>query len=275
MSDRAAPGARVGIMGRVPSRSDLTSAASHVVVGVLGTAWVIGLTSMAGPALLALALACATVVLAWGWPGTLGLPTPRGTVAVLLTGGAAVLLSVALREESPWLTWLPAALAVSMIAAFLHQLLRRDGRPRVAESVSSVVLGLAVLTSAVFLVPLSRTEAGSVLIIAGVGAAAVSAVTDLLGHYEPLRPWTPPLALVGGGLFAVAVAAVSGETWSALLLVGVACGGVSHAVRAVFAVLPTLAHARPRLVAALASVLVVGVVPYVVASGLLSAALPA
>jgi hypothetical protein len=258
----------------VPTRAELSTATSHVVVGVLGAAWVLGVTGLAGPVLLAVALGCATVVVAWGWAGTLGLPTPRGTVGVLLVGGAAVLLSVALRQESPWLTWLPAALAVSMIAAFLHQLLRRDGRPRVTESVSSVVLGLAVLTSAVFLVPLARTDAGSALIIAAVGAAAVSAVTDLLGRSPRLRPWTPPLALAAGGALGALVAALAGQPWVPLLLVGVACGGVSHAVRAVFAVLPTLAHARPRLVAALSSVLVVGVVPYVVASALLAAALP-
>lgn len=259
----------------MPSSRSLTTATSHVVVGVLGAAWVIGLTGLVGPGLLAVALACAIAVVAWGWAGTLGLPTPRGTLAVLLTGGTAVLLSVALRQESPWLTWLPAALAVSMIAAFLHQLLRRDGRPRVAESVSSVVLGLAVLTSAVFLIPLSRTDAGSMLIVAGVGAAAVSAVTDLVGRWESLRPWTAPLALAVGGAVGALVALAAGQPWSALLLVGVASAGVSHATRRVFEVLPTLAHARPRLVAALASVLVVGVVPYAVASTLLSRALPA
>ena len=69
------------------------------------------------------------------------------------------------------------------------------------------------------------------------------------------------------------VALLTGMPWTTWLLVGVASGALSHSMRAVMAPLPTLALARPRLVAALASVLVVGVVPYLVATAFVPGAL--
>lgn len=254
-------------------QAHLESATVHVALGSLGAAWLIGISAMAGPWLVAGALGVLVAVLAWGWAGTLGLPTPRGTLGVLLVGGATIVLSVGLRAEPPWLTWLPAALAVAMIVAFGHQLLRRDGRPRVVESVTSVVLGLALVTSAALTVPLSRTEPGALLIAAAMAAAGLSAISDLAGRWPAVRPWTVPASLLMGGAAGLGLALLGGQPWPGYLLVGVAAGGVSHAMRAVFSVLPTLAHARPRLVAALASVLVVGVIPYVVAGLLLPAAL--
>ena len=44
-----------------------------------------------------------------------------------------------------------------------------------------------------------------------------------------------------------------------------ASAAVSHALRAVLTPLPAMAQPRPRLIAAVTSVLVVGVVPYLVA----------
>lgn len=255
--------------GAVPSRRAMGLAGGTVV-----TAWVIGLTGLVGPTLVAAALGLAVLVLSWGWAGTLALPTPRGTVAVLLLGGAAIVLSVALRAEPPWLTWLPAALAVSMILAFGHQLLRRDGRPRVADSVTSVLFGLTVLTSGIFAIPLSRTDPGSALLLAAVAAAGVSSLTDLAGTRAVLRPWTIPAALLAGAAAAVLTAALTEQPWGVFFLVGVTSGGVSHVARAAFGTLPPLAHARPRLVASLTSVLIVLVLPYAAALALLPEALP-
>lgn len=262
------------IMAPVSSPEPTPVPTLPLAVGTVVTAWVIGLTGLVGPTLVAVALGLGVVLLAWGWAGTLGLPTPRGTVAVLLLGGSAIVLSVALRTEPPWLTWLPAALAVSLIVAFGHQLLRRDGRPRVADSVTSVLFGLAVLTSGIFAIPLARTDPGSAVLIGAVAAAAASSLTDLVLARPHLRPWTAPAALVAGGAAGVVTALLTAQPWSVLLLVGVASGGVSHAVRSLFGTLPPLAHSRPRLVASLTSVLLVLVLPYVVALALLPDALP-
>ena len=88
-------------------------------------------------------------------PGCWGCRSPRGTTSVLAFGTVAAVLTGALTRTDPFLRWMPAALALSMLVAFLHQLLRRDGRPRLVESVVSVVTGLAVVVSGACLVPLA------------------------------------------------------------------------------------------------------------------------
>lgn len=249
-------------------------APSAYVTGAVGVVVVVlALAAVAAPEVLALALAAGGAVLAWGWAGALGLPSPRGTLGVIVVGGVALVLSVVTRDGQPWLVWVPAALSIAMIAAFAHQLFRVDGRPRLVQSVSSVVLALALVASGVLLVPPAHTDQGVWLVIGALAAAAASAGTDLLGRYPFLQSWLTALAMTAGGLVAVLVALVGGMPWTTWLLLGVAAGALSHAMRSVMAPLPTLALARPRLVAALASVLVVGAVPYLVATAFLPEAL--
>lgn len=241
----------------------------------MGSALFLGLTAMAGPTTMALAVAVMIGVVAWGWAGVLGLPTPRGTAGVLLLGGLAIVVAVTLSEGDGHLSWLPGALAVSIITAFLHQLLRKDGRPRVAESVSAVLLALTLFTCAAFLVPLSRTDLGAALTLASGGGAAWSALVSLAARPGGARvaPWVVPLSLMVGGGGGALVSVFMPGPWSAMLLCGVIAAGVSLAVRSVFAPLATMAHARPRVVVALCSVLIVGIIPYAVALVLVPAAL--
>jgi hypothetical protein len=261
-------------MSRPRRRDALLTPSVLVTVAVAAVAGLLGAAAVASPLLLAVVLAACTVVLAWGWAGMLGLPTPRGTVGVIVVGGLALVVSVAVRDGAPWLGWVPAALSLAMIAAFTHQLLRRDGRPRVVESVSSVVLALALVACGVLMVPASHTAEGIALLLAALAAAVASAATDLTGRWPVLVPWTIALAMAAGGLAAVLVGLALGAPVSTWLLVGVAGGALSHAMRAVVAPLPSLAHPRPRLVSAVASVLVVGLVPYLAAQTFLSQALP-
>ncbi|QFG69552.1 hypothetical protein [Ornithinimicrobium pratense] len=246
----------------------------QLTLEVLAVALTLGIAAAASPVLLAVGLAACASVIAWGWAGALALPTPRGTFGVLALGGLALLAAVVGRDASPWLGWLPAAAALSMIAAFLHQLLRRDGRPRVVESVSAVVLALAVVGTGVLLVPASRTDLGIALVVGALAAAAASALTDLLGSLPAARPWLTPVALLAGAGAASAAAWLLGAPVLVWVLVGVASAALSHAARAVLGHLPTMAHPRPRLVAAIASVLAVGLVPYLVALTFVPGALP-
>ena len=234
---------------------------------VVAAAAFYGLTAWAGETTLVLALAVSMGVLAWGWAGALGLPTPRGTVAVLLVAGLSILFSVYVPEQGDQMSLLPGALAVSIMAAFLHQLLRRDGRPRVAESVSSVVFALAVFTCSAFFVPLSSTGAGVLFVIAALAAVVGSVLVSVVFRRlpEPLIPWMVPAMVLVGGIVGGAVGTLSVVSWATLALVGVLASGLSHAVRHAFSLIPTMTHARPRAVVALASVLIVGIIPYAAA----------
>lgn len=249
------------------------SAALVVALGVVGVALLLAVATLASPSALAVVLALCVGVLAWGWAGMLALPSPRGTLAVVLVGGLALVVAVLLTDSTPWLEWMPVALAFAMIASFVHQLLRQDGRPRVVESVSSVVLAVAVVSAGALFVPVSRTVEGIALVLAALAAAVASAGTDLLRTVPALRAWLTPLALVAGGAAAVLLAVLMDAPIGIWLLLGVASAALSHALRVVLAPLPTLAHPRPRLVAAVVSVLIVGLVPYLVALAYVPSAL--
>ena len=251
------------------ARRVLVPPSVEVAALVSCAALVIALTALARPTVLALALWIGGLIVAWGWAGMLALPSPRGTALVLVTGSLALVLSAALDRQAPWLDWVPAALALSVIAAFLHQLLRVDGRPRIVESVSAVVLALGVLTCGVLMVPLTHSDQGAALVAATLAGAAASSVSDTLGRWPAARPWLVPAALVTGGAASALVAVLLDQPWSIFLLSGVLAGAVSHAVRSVLRDLPTMAHARPRLVMAVSSVLVTGPVAYAVALALL------
>jgi len=224
-----------------------------VTVAVVALAGLLALTAFAGSLTVALAVAMAAGVMSWGWAGLLGLPSPRGTTFVLVVGSAGAIGTVLASVDEPYpLAWMPAALAGSMLVAFLHQLARRDGRPRLVSGAS--------------LVALPGAEHGAWVVAIAASAVAVSAVTDLAGGSPRLCAWLLPMAMLAGGAVAILVGNVAGVVgWGAAALLGVLAAGVSHAVRRVLATLPSISGARSQLASACASVLTGGVVVYVVA----------
>jgi hypothetical protein len=236
-----------------------------VTAAVLALAGLLSVTAFAGPPMVALAVALSGGVIAWGWPGLLGLPSPRGTTLVLAVGSAGALVTALATRDDPFLGWMPAALAGSVIVAFLHQLARRDGRPRLVESVASTITAIAIVVSGASLVSLPRMQNGAWVIAAACAALAVSAVTDLAGGSRRLSAWLLPMAMLAGGAAAILVGSGFGDIgWGAAALLGVLAAGVSHAVRRVLATLPAISTARSQLVSASASMLTGGVVVYIV-----------
>ena len=236
-----------------------------VTIAVAALAGLLTITAFAGPPMVALAIALSAGVISWGWAGLLGLPSPRGTTFVLVVGSAGAIGTVLATREDPFLAWMPAALAGAMVVAFLHQIARKDGRPRLVESIAAIITAIAIVVSGASLVALPRTEHGAWVVAIASAAIAVSAVTDLAGGSRRLCAWLLPLAMLAGGVVAVLVGHRLGAPgWGAAALLGVLAAGVSHAVRRVLATLPAISGARSQLVSASASVLTGGVVVYVV-----------
>lgn len=236
-----------------------------VTIAVAALGGLLTISAFAGPVLVAVAVALAAGIMAWGWSGLLGLPSPRGTAFVLAVGSVAAIGTALATRTDPLLVWMPAALAGSVIVAFLHQLARRDGRPRLVESIASTITAIAIVVSGACLVVMPRTLHGAWVVALAASAMAVSALTDLFGGMPRLRAWLLPLAMLAGGLAAIAVGLMSGVvTWGPAALLGVLTAGVSHALRRVLAMLPAISGARSQLVSACASVLTGGVVVYVV-----------
>jgi hypothetical protein len=236
-----------------------------VTVAVVALAALLTFTAFAGPAMIALTVALCAGIIAWGWAGLLGLPSPRGTTLVLAVGSAGAIGTALATSQDPFLAWMPAALAGSMLVAFGHQLARRDGRPRLVESISATITAIAIVVSGASLIALSRSEHGPWVVAIAATAMAVSALTDLAGGSRRLRAWLLPLGMLVGGIAAILVGYRLGAVgWGAAALLGVLSAGVSHAVRRVLATLPAISGARSQLVSASASVLTGGVVVYVV-----------
>lgn len=241
-----------------------TSSRRPLAVGsTIALSALVALTGYAHPLLVSLAVGLAGLVLAWGWPVLLGLPSRFGTSVVLVIGTVACTAASGLATDEPFLRWVPAALAVSLIVAFLHQLLRRDGRPRLTESVAASGAGLAIIASGVSYIPLPQTRGGSQTLAVAMAALAFAALADLAVPTSRLRAWALPLAMVVGGVAGLAVALQAGRPSPATgALIGVLVAGTSHAVRRILAVLPSMVSSRSQLVSGAASVLLCGVVVY-------------
>jgi hypothetical protein len=233
-----------------------TAGLSVVLAGLLG------LGAYAGTVPLAAAALAVVLVLAWGWPALVDLPSPRGTTAVLALGGAASVLSVALTDAEPRLNWLALAIAGSVVAEFVHQLLRRDGRPRLVESVSGTIAGLVVLGSLSSVLALVDAPAGP----AGVLTWAVAVAVALLAL---LAPVSSRIIIVVGALLAAVAGGLLGMllddgTLLAGALTGVLCGAVALVVSRLLAVLPAAGRAPGWLALAAAPLATSGMVAYVV-----------
>ena len=236
-----------------------------VTLAVVALAALLTFTAFAGPPMVALTVALCAGIIAWGWAGLLGLPSPRGTTLVLAVGSAGAIGTALATSQDPFLAWMPAALAGSMIVAFGHQLARRDGRPRLVESISATITAIAIVVSGASLIALSRSEHGPWVLAIAAAAMAVSALTDLAGGSRRFNAWLLPLGMLVGGFAAILIGHGLGAVgWGAAALLGVLSAGVSHAIRRVLATLPAISGARSQLVSASASVLTGGVVVYVV-----------
>ena len=236
-----------------------------VTIAVLALAGLVTISAFAGPVLVAVSVALAAGVMAWGWPALLGLPSPRGSAFILAVGSLAAIGTVLTTTSDPYLNRMPAALAGSMLVAFVHQLARRDGRPRLVESIASNITAIAIVVSGASLVALPRTPHGDWVVAISASAVAVSALTDLVGGSRRLRAWLLPLAMLFGGAVAIVVGVTLADVgWGAAALLGVLAAGISHATRRALAMLPSISAARSQLVSASASVLTGGVVIYVV-----------
>ena len=151
----------------------------------------------AGRPALVVAVVLICSVVAAGWTTLLDLPSPRGTTTVVAAAGGLAAVAVALTRDEPLLEWLAPALAVAVVGEFVHQLGRRDGRPRMVESVCGSVAGIVVLGSFASVVALSRsplTADGVVVWTLPVGLAVALQGLPLPGRVAV------PLAVVAAGL---------------------------------------------------------------------------
>ncbi|NAZ84287.1 hypothetical protein GTR02_21010 [Kineococcus sp. R8] len=234
----------------------------------------VAVAAFAPSGLLTVAVVLVGLLVAVGWSPLLDLPSRRGTAAVVALAAAAAAVTVVLRTatgEDP-LTVLPAAAALALLLAFVHQLLRRDGRPRLVESVTGSVTGQSVVVLAAAWVALPGTVAGAAFAAVVLSALAASAAVCAVGW--PLRV-AGPVSLVAGaaaGWLASGLAAllgagdvVSDVRWSvAGVVAGLGAGLLSASWRAHSERLPGVHGLSAALAVAAAPVAMAGAGAYVV-----------
>lgn len=212
-------------------------------------------------ALVVVALGCG---LAWGWPRLINLPSPRGTSSVL--AGTAVALAVTMLASGAGdrTRWAGAVLCVGLIASFLHQLLRQDGRPRLVMTLAGTALGLGILgAGAYYIAAIDTHEARRLMLAVGLAALAGSVLDGVAGATSRRLELGAGQCLLGA---AVAMAAViAGADVLGAALAGAAAGLLSWACLRTTVTLATSAHTRAQVAAGCACVLVCGLIPVAVA----------
>ena len=185
--------------------------------------------SFVGSAAVVAVLAIAAIGLALGWPRLLGLPSPTGSsVVIALTGVFAIGAAVAVGTLVP----LIAVLGFAVVAAFLHEMVRRDGRPRLTESVSGTVTGAVAASSAAGWVVVSEVGPPAVVITAAGAALTVSALAALL----PLERAQAALvaSFVGLGVGVAMADVLTGLGTGTGAVLGAGAGLFTSSVRAFF-----------------------------------------
>ena len=96
--------------------------ASGALAGVLagGAVAVSSALPVGGVAFVSLALG---LVLAWGWPRLVNLPSPRGTSTVLALTAVALTATMVAGDAGDRTRWAGAVVSLGLIASFLHQLI--------------------------------------------------------------------------------------------------------------------------------------------------------
>ena len=231
-----------------------------IVIATAVFAVLLAVAVVADHVLGAAAVAWLGLALAWGWPELLGSSSRFGSSLAIGLAGVLAPVVVALTPDEPYLRHVPVVVAGAVLAMFLHQLVRKDGRPRLTQSVATGAAGIAIAIIGVAWVPLGRTSGGAEAVVVVVAALAVSAVADLAAPIAKARPWMVAIA-AGLGFFAGGISGLLIDEVGVLggVVLGVVTAGLAHVMRRVLWVLPPIRGIRGQLTAAAASVLVTGV----------------
>lgn len=242
---------------RVSTRAVLTAvAAALVAVGGYLATLRYGELPLAG------VVGALALVFAIGWPMLTDLPSRAGSGAVVGLGGSGAVAVVYLTVGQPYLRALPVVFGAAILLTFVNELLRRDGRGHLVESVSGTVAGTLIAACAAGWVATQRAPGGAGLVITGAVALAAGSAFRVL----PVRGWagiavTTFAAVVAGALCG---RFLPGLDPTAGALLGVAVGVLVSTIHDLFDRLPALARIPASLAATVLPVPVTGVLVYVV-----------
>lgn len=226
-------------------------------------AGVVALGAATTPAVMVGALLVAIVIFALGWPRLVDLPTYRGSAVVVgVTGVAAVVVCAVAPPQT-----LGIVMGLAVVAAFFHQMLRRDGRPRLVESISGVVAGETIVVAAAQWIAVDFHAGYDTLALVGALALAVAVLATALPLSEPASAVLATVLAAGIGLLLGWQLPPVGVYAGAV--VGGGVGIITAALHILFGRFPGAGRRSPALAAAMTPLLVAAV-PVYLATGFLA-----
>lgn len=176
---------------------------------------------------------------------------------VLALAGAGV-LAATVRDD---LRWLPAAVALGIVASFFHQLLRPPPREGLVLTLVAAFGGLVLLASGALLLASGHDSGARPVVVVAMIAAAAGVVGDLLVPVRVIRLFLGFVVLLVGMAAAGLAASRSDQlTVLAALGIGAAAATVSWSFRRVLALQPALLGVLGQVAVGAASVLLTGAV---------------
>lgn len=221
------------------------------------------LAGYAGSAVLAGAAALIVVVVAMGWAVLLQLPGTRGTsLVIMLTGWTAIGVAWWGRREAQPLAAFAVVVAFAVLVAFAHELLRRDGRTRLVESVTGTLAGQVVALLAAGWVLLPGTAPGWAAVAVAAATVGASRLTAGIPLPAPVAGW---VSLVVGAAAGSAVATqLVTDSMQACVVSALAVAAVVAGLDRLLGALSPGRGPAGLLAAAAAPVSLVGMVAYAV-----------
>ncbi|MDF8265561.1 hypothetical protein [Luteipulveratus flavus] len=242
-----------------PVLTPVAALSAALVSGVLVAGAAVSDVATAG------AFVVGALVLAVGWPRLLAVPSAGGVRVVVVLTAVLVAGVSALGEDERGMRWLPTVLAVALLAAFGHQLLRKDGRRRLVVTLASTCLAIGILGSGGFYLAALDERTGRQLVVAAVVACTIGMVVDVALARTSLAEWGLPVAMAASGIVAFVLAQSWGVRWSAMVLAAVAAPLVAQPVRRLLGHSSTARDRGAQVALGAASVLAAGITAYAVA----------
>ena len=177
-------------------------------------------------------------------------------------GGVGAVFAVQEVPAQPYLRYLPVLFACAILLAFVNELLRRDGRPRMVESVAGTITGTLLAVAVAGWIAIGRTPGGEPLVVAGALALAVGSAVVAL----PLGPWLGAFvtSVAGAGAGALAGLVLDNIDVVAGSVLGLAVGVLVSTMHVLFDRLDSMKRRRPAIAAVALPVTVTGILVYVV-----------
>lgn len=183
-------------------------------------------------------------LLAFGWPFLIDVPNP-GTARRVMMATAVLTAVISYIGDVQDLAFLAGGV---VIAGFLAEMFRRDGRPRLVEQISGTVSGGLLIVLTGLLVPTERLGESSDLffLVSNSLGLALLATIPLVPHVH--RAWMAFLGALVGSLTALVTVDVG---ILSLIIAALGAGAVVALTRTVLDRLPPAGRRRPALALAM------------------------